>query len=265
MRVYGQYCPVARAAEVLGDRWTLLIARELLLGSHGFNQIERGLPRISRGLLAERLRQLEAAGILERTAREDGRGTYALTPAGRDLETVIERLGEWGARWAFGQPREQELDARLLLWWICQRLTDRLPARRTVVRVDFKDDRCWYWLVLGPETASVCLQNPGFPVDVTLRTDLRTLYEVWLGQRPLEQAVAAGAILLEGERGCVRTVRTQLARLSPEAHAVQAAQALARKAQGRATTEAPAIVDRLLRRVAPRGPRARDAVEPQRG
>jgi DNA-binding HxlR family transcriptional regulator len=231
MRAYGQYCPIARAAEVLGDRWTLLIARELLLGSHGFNQIERGLPSISRGLLAKRLRQLEAAGVVERTTRDDGRSAYVLTPAGIDLEAVIERLGVWGARWAFGQPREQELDARLLLWWICQRLTDGLPARRTVVRVDFKDDPSWYWLVLGPESASVCLKNPGFAVDVGLRTDLRTLYEVWLGRQPLEQALVAGALRLEGERGPVRTVRAQLARLSPEAEAVQAAQDLAHEAQ----------------------------------
>jgi DNA-binding HxlR family transcriptional regulator len=224
MRSYGQYCPIARAAEVLGDRWTLLIARELLLGAHGFNEIGRGLPRISRGLLSQRLHQLEDLGVVRRSVRADGRGScYSLTPAGEGLEDVIRPLGEWGARWAFGKPREEELDAPLLLWWICRRSESALPVRRTVVRIDFADDRSWYWLVLGPEAASVCLTNPGFDVDVDLRTDRRTLLEVWLGRRPLGQELADRRLHLVGERGPVQTVRGLLARLSP--YAVRKAQA----------------------------------------
>jgi DNA-binding HxlR family transcriptional regulator len=225
MRPYGQYCPIARAAEVLGDRWSLLIIRELLLGAHGFNEIERGLPRISRGLLSRRLRQLEALGIAARRTRPDGSaGGYSLTPAGEDLEPVILRLGEWGARWAFGEPRAEELDARLLLWWICRRFDDR-RARRVVVRIDFSDDRSWYWLVLDGRGASVCLRNTGFDVDVELRTDRRTLFEVWLGRRPLGQAIADGSLRLEGERAPVQAVGGLLARLSPAAPAVRRAQA----------------------------------------
>jgi len=225
MRPYGQYCPVARAVELLGDRWTLLIARELVLGAHGFNEIERGLPRISRGLLAQRLRQMESAGLVVRSTGAKGRGNgYSLTPAGRELESVILRLGEWGARWAFGAPREEELDARLLLWWICRRIEEGLAVPRVVVRVDFTDDRRWYWIVLERGRASLCLTNPGFDVDVELHTDVSTLYQVWLGRLPATRAVGAGSLGIVGEPGPVRVFRTLLERLSPIAYAVREAQ-----------------------------------------
>lgn len=225
MRPYDQYCPIARAAEVLGDRWTLLIVRELVLGARGFNEIGRGLPRISRGLLSQRLRQLEELGVIERSPRGEGQGHgYLLTPAGEGLRQLIQGLGEWGARWAFGEPREAELDAPLLLWKICRRVDDGPHAGRTVVRIDFRDDRSWYWVVLDSSGASLCLKNPGFAVDVELRTDLRTLYEVWHGRRLLGEALAAGTLRLEGQRGRVQMVRSLLARLSPMAHAVRAAQ-----------------------------------------
>lgn len=224
MRPYGQYCPIARAAELLGDRWTLLIVRELVLGAHGFNEIERGLPRISRGLLAQRLRDMESAGLLTRAVGKDGRGAgYALTPAGRELEELLWRMGEWGARWAFGEPREEELDARLLLWWICRRIEDGVDGRRAVVRVDFADDRSWYWLVLERRSATVCLQAPGFDVDVELGTDLRTLYQVWLGRLPLAAALREGSVRLQGVPGAVRGFRALLSRLSPIAGAVREA------------------------------------------
>ncbi len=119
MHPYGQYCPVARAAELLADRWTVLIVRELLADVTHFNELERGLPHISRSLLAERLRRLECAGVLERRAAPRGKPTeYRLTSAGRELQRVIDDLGEWGARWAFGDPRPNELDPVILLWWM---------------------------------------------------------------------------------------------------------------------------------------------------
>lgn len=225
MRTYDQYCPIARAAEVLGDRWTLLIVRELISGALGFNDIGRGLPRISRGLLAQRLRQLEELGVLERAGRGEEKGNaYALTAAGEGLRDLIVRLGEWGARWAFGEPREAELDAPLLLWKICRRAEAAPGPERTVVRVDFRDDRSWYWLVLDAQGASLCLKNPGFDVDVELRTDLRTLHEVWLGRQLLGHAIAQGSLRLEGSRRAVRQLRGLLGRLSPMAYAVRAAQ-----------------------------------------
>ena len=134
---YRQYCPVARASEILADRWTPLIVRELILGSHRFNEIERGLPGISRSLLASRLRDLEEAGVIDRLPGAQPKTTaYHLSEAGRDLKTVIETLGAWGVRWAFGEPRPEELDAGLLIWRIHQRINrEILPQRRTGCRV----------------------------------------------------------------------------------------------------------------------------------
>src|SRR5918996_5250318 len=123
MHRYGQYCPVARVAEILADRWTVLIVRELLADVSHFNKLERGLPGISRSLLAERLRRLVQSGVLERHAAKRGkRIAYRLTPAGRELQQMIETLGDWGARWAFGNPRPNELDPIVLLWWMRRRV-----------------------------------------------------------------------------------------------------------------------------------------------
>ena len=131
MQKYKQYCPVARASEILADRWTPLIVRELILGSHRFNEIERGLPGISRSLLVSRLRDLEDAGVVERLPSAQAKVTaYHLSDAGRDLKTVIESLGAWGVRWAFGEPRPEELDAGLLIWRIHQRIDRELLARQ---------------------------------------------------------------------------------------------------------------------------------------
>src|SRR5439155_21284927 len=117
MRSYGQYCPVAVAAELLADRWTLLIVRELMVGSHRFNEIERGLPRISRSLLSGRLRQMERAGLVERRPLAVGSGSgYHLTEAGADLKPIVRELGHWAVRWAFADPRDDQLDGGLLLW-----------------------------------------------------------------------------------------------------------------------------------------------------
>src|SRR5215470_20370499 len=130
MHLYGQYCPVARATEILADRWTPLIIRELLAGIRHFNDLDRGLPGISRALLVDRLRRLERTKLLERRQSAEGRVTeYHLTPAGRELQRVIDVLGRWGARWAFGDPRVTELDPIVLLWWMKRRVyRQRLPA-----------------------------------------------------------------------------------------------------------------------------------------
>src|SRR5262245_63418706 len=123
MHLYGQYCPVARAAEILADRWTMLIVRELLADINHFNELERGLPRMSRTLLAERLRRLERTGVLERRGAARGKRTqYRLTPAGRELQRVIDVFGGWGARWAFGVQRTDALDSLVLLWWMRRRV-----------------------------------------------------------------------------------------------------------------------------------------------
>ena len=128
MHHYGQYCPVARAAEILADRWTVLIVRELLADIDRFNELERGLPHMSRALLVERLRRLERTGVLERRVLQGKHTQYRLTPAGRELQKLIDVLGGWGARWAFGNPRPNELDPIVLLWWMRRRVAPRFNS-----------------------------------------------------------------------------------------------------------------------------------------
>jgi DNA-binding HxlR family transcriptional regulator len=207
MPEYHQYCPVARASEILADRWTPLIVRELLAGSRHFNAIERGLPGISRSLLAARLRHLEDAGVVQRqTGGRRNVSEYHLTAAGRDLQTVIERLGAWGVRWAFGDPKTSELDPAALLWQIHQRIRrDLLPAPRTVVEFDFRGrSGRRLWLVLEPREISVCLKPPGFDTDLIVRAELSFFYRVWLGHVDYAAAVRSGGIVVDGMPALVR-------------------------------------------------------------
>ncbi len=192
MNRYGQYCPVAMATEILGDRWTLLIVRDLLSGVRHFNDLERGLPGISRGLLSERLKRLQMAGVVRKFSHGKGRKTeYRLTQAGQELREVVGALTVWGARWAFGDPTEEQLDPILLLWWMRGRVhQDRLPQDRVVIQFDFQHKKKeTYWLVLTPEDVSVCLTYPGFETDVLVTTRLGILFQVWLGRLSLQGAV----------------------------------------------------------------------------
>ncbi|HSB64057.1 MAG TPA: helix-turn-helix domain-containing protein [Thermoanaerobaculia bacterium] len=209
MAKYKQYCPVARASEIVADRWTPLIVRELLAGSRHFNEIERGLPGISRSLLVARLRHLEKNGVVERRVSE-GPATveYLLTEAGEDLRRVVEQFGAWGVRWAFGEPRADELDPVLLLWKVHQRINrEVLPERRTTVEFDFtgRNGRR-LWLVLEPHDVSVCLKPPGFDPDLHVRADLRFFYRVWLGHVDYDAAVRCGGIAVEGSPALARAL-----------------------------------------------------------
>jgi DNA-binding HxlR family transcriptional regulator len=200
MRSYAQYCPVAKATEVLGDRWTLLIVREMLGGASGFNELQRGLPGISRSVLADRMRTLERAEVIERRTGPKGRTLgYRLTPAGRDLEPVVQAIGEWGATWSFTDPRPEELDPDLLIVWMARHVDrHRLPATRTVIKFDFRAPKRRYWMVLEPSEVSVCLQHPGFDSDLEVRVDTTTLYRVYLGRADLGGAMRAGELTLSG-------------------------------------------------------------------
>jgi DNA-binding HxlR family transcriptional regulator len=228
MHSYGQYCPVSKAAEVLGDRWTLLIVRDLIcLQARHFNDLVRGLPGISRSLLAQRLRQLEQMGIIERHAGGKGRATeYHLTVAGQELQPVIEALLEWGAQWAFGEPDQADLDPVLLLWWL-RRGThlDRLPPQRVVLQFDFYGARTGsYWLLLEPSDVSVCLQHPGFDIDVLVTADIAAFYQVWLGRISFAESLGHQWVQLDGVPALVRAFPTWFA-WSPAAAAVRRAAA----------------------------------------
>jgi DNA-binding HxlR family transcriptional regulator len=202
MRSYAQYCPVAKASEVLGDRWTLLIVREMLGGVSGFNQLQRGLPGISRSVLSDRMRRLERAEVVERRTGPKGRTLdYRLTSAGRDLQPVVQAIGEWGATWSITEPRREELDPYLLIVWIVRHVDRRqLPPDRTVVRFDFRKPKQRYWLVLEPSEVSVCLHHPGFDVDLEVDVDTGTLYRIYLGRADLGGAIRAGRLTLSGPR-----------------------------------------------------------------
>jgi DNA-binding HxlR family transcriptional regulator len=217
MRPYAQYCPIVRAVETLGDRWTLLIVRDMLIGATRFNELARGLPGLSRALLSRRLRQLVHAGLVVRTG--DG---YALTQAGEDLRPLVFGLADWGARHAFGDPRPEELDPEVLMWWMHDRIDTSTLTRRAVVQVEIADRPRKYWLVLEPGDASVCYTDPGFDIDAVLAADLATLYRMWEGEIELRDALRAGSIDLTGTRWVVRGLPDWL-RLSPVAPIVRAA------------------------------------------
>jgi DNA-binding HxlR family transcriptional regulator len=198
---------VARAAEVFADRWTPLIVREMLSGSAHFNEIQRGLPGISRTLLSTRLQALADAGVLTRSVGERPHATeYRLTAAGDELSRVVESLGQWGARWAFGEPRPDELDPVLLLWKIRRRVNhDRLPPGRVVVEFQFTGRRrARLWLILTREEASVCLKPPGFDSDLMVTADLAAFYGLWVGRLPFEAILRSGKLRIEGPSSLVR-------------------------------------------------------------
>jgi DNA-binding HxlR family transcriptional regulator len=204
---YHQYCPVARACEILADRWTPLIVRELLFGSRHFNELRRGLPRISRSLLVARLRHLEDNGVIERrTGALPNVTEYILTEAGSDLADVIKHLGTWAIKWVFVDPNREELDPALFLWKMHQRVDHReLPRERTVVQFDLtgrKGRRVW--LVLVPHDVSSILKPPGLRSDLIVRADVSVLYRVWAGFLDYDAAVRSGEIVLEGPSALVR-------------------------------------------------------------
>lgn len=211
---YGQYCPITRAVEVLGERWTMLIVRDLLCGSTRFNELARGNPRLSRTLLSKRLRRLEQAGIVDHLDDQ-----YLLTEAGEALRPIVMGLGEWGARYQFGDPRESELDPDLLMWWVHSRLDfSAFPDRRLVFEFRFRGIRDRFWIMRDMQGPSVCLHDPGFGIDATVESELATMYEVWLGRRDLTEAMRSGEIEIQGPPAIARRV-PQAMLLSPIADA----------------------------------------------
>lgn len=198
---YGQFCPVALASEVLAERWTFLVVRELLAGARRFNEIRRGVPRLSATLLKQRLQKLEAEGIVERgrSSRRSAAG-YELTSAGVALKPVIAAVGEWGQRWA-RDIEAKDLDPGWLVWAMHRRLnTAVMPPGRTVIEIEFVDAPAStrrFWLVHSGGAVDVCIKEPGYEPDVRVATPLRLWAEIWRGLRPLKSALRAGAVRLD--------------------------------------------------------------------
>lgn len=206
MKSYGQFCSIARALDVLGERWSLLIVRELLSGSRRFSEIQRGIPRISRTMLSARLRELVD---LEVVARGDDAGpTYELTGSGRELEGTVRELGIWGQRWLPRALQPDQLDADFLLWDMRRRVNlEALPAVPVVARIEISDDggrTSTRYLLLRRSEVSLCTVNPGFPETLRIRGPLRTLVGWWRGDFSFADARHAG-LVLEGRRAWVRS------------------------------------------------------------
>jgi DNA-binding HxlR family transcriptional regulator len=214
---YNQFCPVSMAAEIICSRWTLLVLRELVLGSTRFNELRRGLPNMSPALLSKRLKDLEAAGIITHTAaeRESGVLEYRLTEAGKELRPIIEAIGVWGHRWVTTEATLKNLDANLLMWDIRRNInTDPMPPRRHTIQFIFNDrppSERNYWLIVEPgNEVDLCLVDPGFDVDVYVSTDLRTMTEIWLGYTAIGPMTEDGRFVLTGNRRLAADLRTWL-------------------------------------------------------
>ena len=204
---YRQFCPVAMAAEILCNRWTMLLLRELIEGSTRFNDLRRGLPRMSPALLSQRLKDLETAGVLSRIEGETGMCKYGLTAAGRELEPIVCAFGTWGHRWIESKLSLEHLDGRLLMWDIrrkLQHMASLKVKRRSVIHFQYADapqGHRVFWLIAIPEgDIDLCEIDPGFDVDLYVSCSLRTMTSIWLGYETAAAAVAAKRLLLVGNR-----------------------------------------------------------------
>jgi DNA-binding HxlR family transcriptional regulator len=208
-RGYGEYCPIAKAAEILAERWTPLIIRNIYLRSHSFSDIHRGCPRMSSTLLAHRLRALERAQVIERVMAPAGRGSrYYLTSAGQELAEVVLQMGTWGARWL--DLDALDYDAAVVLWaWAKFTEVDRLPPHRVVVRFDISDDvNKHYWMLFQRPEPEVCIKHPGLDEDLVVTTDSVTLTDVHRGRLEFAQAARSGRLTVAGPLDLARAFPT---------------------------------------------------------
>lgn len=207
MKSYGSFCPVAKASEVLAERWTLLVVRELLLGSRHFNDSRRGLPHMSPTLLCKRLQSLEEAGILVHQSTGNGQGEYRPTQSCEELRPLIEGIGQWGQRWVRSHLTQSELHPGEVMWYIHRHFKkEHLPARRVVIYVEITDARRLnrWWLVAENGDVELCLDDPGHEVDIFFYTDLRTLTQIYIGDLTLDRARELRKIKLIGPRELTR-------------------------------------------------------------
>jgi DNA-binding HxlR family transcriptional regulator len=216
---YKQFCPIAMAAEILCTRWTMVLLRELCAGSTRFNDLRRGVPKMSPSLLSQRLKELDAAGIVERRPIKSEKGLfeYHLTPSGKDLRPVVEAVGFWGQRWVETEQSLENLDVSLLMWDMRRNLnTAPLPERRTVIQFLYRglpaSKRSW-WLVVEPQgEVDLCWSDPGFDVDLYVATDLRTMTSIWMGLTTVEKE--REKVVLTGSREIAKKMQQWLG-LSP--------------------------------------------------
>lgn len=230
---YGQFCPVAMAAEIFCTRWTALILRELLCGSQRFNDLKRGVPRISPTLLSKRLKDLEQAGIITSAAGAGGGAEYRMTPAGEDLREVVMKLGFWGQRWIDTQQSLKNLDPSLLMWDMRRHLTPTpIPPRRCTIQFRYPElaaTKQNWWLVVEGRQVDLCHIDPGFDIDLYVESPLRSMTAIWMGLSTVQSEVEAGRLELTGDSQLARTMQQWLG-LSPFAKGERAAGNVVRRA-----------------------------------
>jgi DNA-binding HxlR family transcriptional regulator len=212
MSSYGQFCPMAKAMELLDERWTMLVVRELLLGSKHFNDLRRGVPKMSPALLSRRLQRLTRAGVVQRT-EVDGRTSYTLTECGRELNDVVQALNVWGVRW-IGQLGDNDLDPHLLMWDIRRTVpVDDWPRARTVLAFRLSGvaaKASSWWLMVADGKADICDFDPGYDVAAVVSTDLLTLTQIWRGDVSWKRALLDGSVKIDGPSDVRRAVPTWL-------------------------------------------------------
>lgn len=214
MSEYGQFCPVAKATEIIGEKWTVLILRELLLGSTRFSELQKALSRISPTLLSRRLKLLEQKGLLVKKSPPGQRSAeYRLTACGRELQPLIEHLAVWGMRWARGQMSDDELDVEFLMWDLQRRLvTDCFPEGETVLCFNFEElqEHKTWWMVARDSEVDLCTENPGRDVDLYINTSVRTLVEIWHGDIKLGRAKRDDKLRVHGNAPLSRSMEQWL-------------------------------------------------------
>ncbi len=208
---YGQFCPVAKTAEILAVKWMPLVIRELLSGSYRFNDLQRGVPLMSPSLLSTRLKVLEDSGFVRRNPAKKGRGhEYHLTEAGKELGPIVEMYGDWAQTWLQQKIADQDLDPSLLMWDIRRNLdaahfpTDRRASVQFELTGAKAKQRRW-WVVFEEGEADLCMKDPGHEVDLYISSPLRALTEVWIGKRSISGALKSGELVLDGPRKLVDT------------------------------------------------------------
>jgi DNA-binding HxlR family transcriptional regulator len=204
MMRYGQFCPIAKAAEIVAERWTPLVVHELLAGSTRFNDIRRGVPLMSPTLLSARLKELERVGIVERHGGATRMREYHLTEAGQALAPLIRQLGEWGLQYAQDPLEDGDLDVTVLVWNMRRRVDpDVFPERRITVQFEFTGvprNKSQWWVVNDRGSVDLCPKDPGFPVDLYVTTDIRTMIDIWFGKLAWNACVHLGRVEVVGER-----------------------------------------------------------------
>ncbi len=219
MEKYCQFCPVAKAAEILCEKWVILVLRELMMGSTRFGQLRRGLPKISPSILSRRLKTLEDQGILERTKKPRGNSyEYNLTESGEQLRPIVLGFGSWGYKWAKNKITKEDLDAGFLLWDMRRRLNvEYFNKQRVVIHIEFNDqqsrDRYW-WMVIDNNQIDLCFEDTGHEPDIVIITTLPVMTNVWMGYKKLASAIREGKMKILGSKIHVKNISEWIGRSS---------------------------------------------------